>query len=151
MRRILLSLCLVLAACGGKSSSKTTPPADNRSLFERLGGLPAIEAVVEDFVARTGSDDRIKSLFMNTDIPRIKKMMVEDICERTGGPCKYTGKNMVDSHKDTKLKPEDFEAFMEDLEATLDKFKVPAREKKEVLDDFRSRQAEVMTHSQPKS
>lgn len=145
-----LVLCVALAACGGKSSSKPAAP-DNRSLFERLGGKPAIEAVVEDFVARTGSDDRIKSLFMNTDIPRIKKMMVEDICERTGGPCKYTGKNMTESHKDTKLKPEDFEAFMEDLEATLDKFKVPAREKKEVLDDFRSRQQEVMDASKPKA
>ncbi len=150
LRSTLLCLCLALAACGGKSKP-ADPPQDTRTLFERLGGLDAITAVVDDFVARTGSDDRIKSLFMNTDIPRIKKMMVEDICERTGGPCKYTGKDMVESHKDTKLKPEDFEAFMEDLEATLDKFKVPAREKKEVLDDFRSRQEEVMRASQPKS
>lgn len=143
-------LCLVLVACGGKSSGKPAAPADTRSLYERLGGTTAITAVVDDFVARTGSDDRIKSFFMNTDIPRIKKMMVEDICERTGGPCKYTGKSMTESHRDTKFKPEDFEAFMEDLEATLDKFKVPAREKAEVLADFRSRQAEVMNAHKPK-
>jgi hemoglobin len=147
MLRIVLCLCLV--ACGGSKSTKPTAPADNRSLFERLGGLPAITAVVDDFVATTGSDPRIKTLFMNIDVPRIKKMMIEDICERTGGPCKYAGKSMKESHKDMKLKPEDFEVFMEDLEKTLDKFKVPAREKSEVLADFRSRQAEVMNASAP--
>lgn len=136
-------LCLALVACGGKAS-KPAAPTDNRPLFERLGGLPAITAVVDDFVAATGSDERIKTLFMNTDVARLKKMMVEDICERTGGPCKYTGKSMQESHKDMKLKPEDFEVFMEDLEKTLDKLKVPAREKGEVLADFRSRQAAVM-------
>lgn len=140
----------MLAACGGTSATKPAAPADNRSLYDRLGGTPAITAVVEDFVARTGSDERIKSYFMNIDKARITKMMIEDICERTGGPCKYTGKSMTESHKDTKFKPEDFEAFMEDLEATLDKFKVPAREKGEVLADFRSRQAEVMNASKPK-
>jgi hemoglobin len=138
----IVCLCLALAACGGKSPS--TKPTDNRPLFERLGGLPAITAVVEDFVAVTGADPRIKQFFFNTDVARLKKMMVEDICQRTGGPCKYTGKAMPASHVDMKLKAEDFEVFMEDLAKTLDKLEVPAREKGEVLADFRSRRAEVM-------
>jgi hemoglobin len=149
MLRTVLCLCIALVACGGGSKAKPAAPADNRTLFERLGGLPAITAVVEDFVAMTGADDRIKSLFMNIDKARITKMMIEDICERTGGPCKYTGKTMKASHVDMKLKDADFDVFMEDLEKTLDKFKVPAREKGEVLADFRSRRADVMPAAAP--
>ena len=145
--RLILCLCVALAACGGKS--KATEPApgapDNRSLFDRLGGLPAITAVVDDFVARTGADTRINMFFTNTDIPRLKQMMVDDICERTGGPCKYKGKSMKDSHINMKLKTADFEVFMEDLEATLDKLQLPAREKGEVLASFRGNQADVVT------
>ena len=141
LARTVLALCLVLAACGGKAKPATV---DNRPLFDRLGGIPAITAVVKAFVQRTGADPRINLFFTNTDIPRLEKMMVDDICERTGGPCKYTGKPMKESHATMKLTDADFEAFMEDLEATLVEFKVPEREKAEVLADFRSRRADVM-------
>jgi len=144
LTRTLLCLCVALAACGGKSKPADPPKTDTRSLYDRLGGLPAITAVVEDFVARTGADTRINIFFTNTDLPRLKKMMVDDICERTGGPCKYTGKTMRESHANMKLKPEDFEHFMEDLEQTLDKFQVPAREKGEVLAAFRAQKQDVM-------
>lgn len=140
-------LCLVVALAVGCGGAKPKP--DTRPLFERLGGLPAITAVVDAFVKRTGEDPRINLFFTNTDVPRLKKMMVDDICERTGGPCKYTGKSMKESHATMKLKDEDFEVFMEDLEATLVEFNVPAREKAEVLADFRSRRADVMPAATP--
>lgn len=146
LARTLLSLCVALAvACGGKATpAQPAAVADQRPLFERLGGLPAITAVVDAFVKRTGEDPRINLFFTNTDVVRLKKMMVEDICERTGGPCKYTGKSMKESHMNMKLVDKDFEIFMEDLEATLVDLKVPEREKAEVLADFRSRRADVM-------
>ena len=148
--RTVLCLCVALAvACGGKSKPAEPPAKDSRPLFERLGGLDAITAVVKEFVKTTGADPRINIFFANTDIPRLEKMMVEDICERTGGPCKYTGKPMKESHMTMKLEDIDFEVFMEDLEATLVKFKVPEREKAEVLADFRSRRAEVMPAATP--
>lgn len=141
-----LLLCLALAACGGTSTSApAAPAADNRSLFERLGGLPAITAVVDDFVNTTGADTRINMFFVNTDVPKLKQAMVDQICEGTGGPCKYTGKSMEESHRNMKVTTQDFEVFMEDLEKTLDKFKVPAREKGEVLAAFRSMQKDVVT------
>lgn len=145
LTRTLLCLCVALAACGGKAKpADPAPKADTRPLFVRLGGLDAIRAVVDDFVASTGADPRINMFFTNTDIPRLKKMMVDDICERTGGPCKYTGKPMKESHVNMKLKGEDFEAFMDDLEKTLDKLSVPAREKGEVLAAFRAQRSDVM-------
>lgn len=73
------------------------------------------------------------------------KPEVEQICEGTGGPCKYTGKPMKESHVGMKLKTEDFAAFMDDLAKTLDKLEVPAREKGELLAAFRAMQNDVVT------
>ena len=146
LTRTILCLCVALAGCGGKSRpAEPAKAADNRSLFERLGGLPAITAVVKEFVATTGADPRINMFFTNTDVPKLEQAMVDDICERTGGPCKYKGKSMKDAHINMKLETKDFEVFMEDLEKTLDKFQVPAREKAEVLASFRGNQADVVT------
>ena len=150
IRSLFVAVLLTAAACGGKSTSEPTTTStvgsgsDTRSLFERLGGLPAIEAVVKEFVKTTGADPRIAQFFLNIDIPRLEKLMVEQICEGTGGPCKYTGKSMKESHTGMKVKEEHFTAFIEDLIATLDKFKVPEREKAEVLAAFNSMKADVV-------
>ncbi len=154
MRTLLVAVCLLASACGGSSKPDTTPTgegsgsasasADTRTLFERLGGLPAIEAVVKEFVKTTGADPRIAQFFTNADIPRLEKLMVEQICEGTGGPCKYTGKSMKESHTGMKVKEEHFAAFIEDLTATLDKFEVGEREKAEVLAAFNSMKADVV-------
>ncbi len=151
IRSLLVAFTLTAAACGGKSTSESTTPkgtdsgsADTRTLFERLGGLPAIEAVVKEFVKTTGSDPRIAQFFTNADIPRLEQLMVEQICEGTGGPCKYTGKSMKESHTGMKVSEEHFAAFIEDLTATLDKFEVGDREKREVLEAFNSMKADVV-------
>jgi hemoglobin len=143
---IVLAFVIALAACGGKSKTDTaaSPATDNRTLYERLGGTPAITAVVERFVAVTGSDPRISVFFTNADVPRLKTMMVQHICELTGGPCKYTGKSMKESHTGMKVKEEHFTAFMDDLAKTLDELEVPAREKGEVLAAFNSLKADVV-------
>jgi len=122
MKRLLVPLfVLLIAACGSKSKGDTTPaPTDNRSLYERLGKTEAIAAVVKRFVEVTGSDPRISVFFINADKARLESMMVEHICELTGGPCKYTGKSMKESHTGMKVKAEHFAAFMDDLGKTLD-------------------------------
>ena len=88
-------------------------------LYERLGGLDAITAVVDSFAARCAADDRINPKFARTDIPRLKKMLVDQICEATGGPCKYTGKSMKDAHTGMNIKDADFNALVEDLVKAL--------------------------------
>ena len=139
------SMVLAIAACGGKGKPEaTTAATDNRPLYDRLGGTPAITAVVERFVAVTGEDPRISVFFTNTDVPRLKSMMVEHVCEITGGPCKYTGKSMKETHTGMKVKEEHFAAFMEDLGKVLDELKVPAREKGEVLGAFDSLKPDVV-------
>jgi len=69
-----------------------------RKLYERLGGMDAITAVVEDFRDRAAADDRINLKFARTDIARLTKMLIDQVCEATGGPCRYGGRNMKEAH-----------------------------------------------------
>jgi hemoglobin len=103
------------------------------SLYERLGGLDAITAVVESFSARCAGDDRINGKFARTDIPRLRKMLVDQICEATGGPCTYTGRDMRATHDGMGVTAGEFDALVEDLVATLDEFNVPKPEQDELL------------------
>jgi hemoglobin len=142
LKNIILAsvTALALAACGGgKHDDHTTPTGsgttatDTKPLYDRLGGKDAITAVVDDFVANVAADARINSFFANSDIPHLKQMLVEQICEASGGPCKYTGKTMKEVHTGMKVKSEHFDALVEDLVKSLDKFKVGEKEKSDLL------------------
>ncbi|MBA2541937.1 MAG: hypothetical protein H0V17_19990 [Deltaproteobacteria bacterium] len=155
----LLSV-LVAAACGGSSSTTTSttttppptdttdtmpppttpvdtaapaPPAPPKSLAERLGGVPAVTAVVAEFVARTTTDARIKDRFFSVDPVQLQKLLVQFVCMAGGGGCKYEGRDMASSHQGMELVEEEFTALVENLIAALDKFKVPEKEKGELL------------------
>lgn len=147
----------VLSACGGGSKKQTTPPppgggeqttegtpavapaptpdkpAAAKSLHDRLGGLPAITAVVDEFVNRTTQDPRIKDRFFNTEPVQLKRLLTEFVCMATGGSCKYTGRDMATSHGGMELVDDEFNALVENLVGALDKFKVPEKEKGELL------------------
>ena len=103
------------------------------SLYERLGGLEAIRAVVDSFVARCADDGRINGKFGRTDVPRLKQMLVDQVCEATGGPCTYTGRDMRETHDGMGVTAGEFDALVEDLVATLDEFEVPKPEQDELL------------------
>ena len=103
------------------------------TLYERLGALEAIRAVVDSFVARCAGDDRINSKFERTDIPRLKKMLVDQVCEAAGGPCTYSGRDMRETHDGMGVTAGEFDALVEDLVATLDEFDVPKAEQEELL------------------
>ena len=108
------------------------PPAP-KPLYDRLGGLPAITAVVDEFVTRTTTDPRIKERFFNTDAVNLKRLLTEFVCLATGGPCKYTGRDMPSSHAGMDLVDDEFTALVENLIGALDKFKVPDKEKGELI------------------
>jgi len=106
-----------------------------KSLYDRLGGKPVITAVVDDFVVRIVKDSRINRFFAHTDVPLLKAKLADQICEVSGGPCKYTGKDMKTTHQGMDITNADFDALVEDLTITLDKFRfwVPEKEKNELL------------------
>ena len=103
------------------------PMTPQKSVYDRLGGQPAITAVVDDFVGNVAADNRIDGFFARTDIPRLKKNLVDQICQGTGGPCMYTGRDMRTAHKGMNITDAQFNALVEDLVKSLDKFKVPEK------------------------
>src|SRR2546427_3880597 len=109
-----------------------------KSLYDRLGGKKAITAVVDEFVGRVAADKRINAFFAATasDPARMKKFkgnLVDQICEASGGPCKYKGKDMKSAHMGMGVSGADFDALVEDLVGALDKFKVGETEKQQLL------------------
>jgi hemoglobin len=103
------------------------------SLYERLGGHDAITAIVESFVARCAGDERINQKFQRTDVPRLKKMLIDQVCEAAGGPCTYIGRNMREAHDGMGATGGEFDALVEDLVATLNEFSVAEAEQSQLL------------------
>ena len=108
-------------------------PMQQKSLYDRLGCQGAITVVVDDFVGNVAADNRINKFFAKTDIPRLERLLVEQICAGTGGPCTYTGRDMKSAHAGMGITDAQFNTLVEDLVKSLDKFKVPEKEKGELL------------------
>src|SRR5437868_12094197 len=137
-RIITTSVLLVasLAACGEKPPAPRAPAATAAPLYDRLGRKDAIAAVVKDFVEqRVAKDARINAFFASADLPGLEIKLVEQLCEATGGPCKYTGiyKDMKTAHAGLAIKDADFTALVEDLTASLQQLHVGAAEQQELL------------------
>ena len=130
-----------VALCGGCADTSGVSQAQRpgaaataaKSLYDRLGGKPAITAVVDQFVANVAADQRINSRFATTDLPKLKGHLVDQVCQATGGPCRYQGREMKATHLGMRISSADFGALVQDLVAALDTFKVPAGEKGELL------------------
>ncbi|HAP39084.1 MAG TPA: group 1 truncated hemoglobin [Nitrospira sp.] len=130
---MILGLALTVSACNSLNSPSAGTAATEKSLYDRLGGKTAITAVVDDFVGRVAADTRINGKFANANIPRLKSMLVDQICQASGGPCTYTGRDMKRTHAGMGVSSSDFDALVGDLVASLNTFKVPEREKNELL------------------
>jgi hemoglobin len=108
------------------------------SLYERLGGVYSIATVVDNFIDRVMTDPRLNAnpavdeAHHKVPPAGFKYLATEMVCWATGGPQKYTGRSMADSHRHLNITPQEWEAFMDDFQQTLDKFKVPAAEQAEL-------------------
>ncbi|MBV9890551.1 MAG: group 1 truncated hemoglobin [Rhizobacter sp.] len=128
LRAAMLAVVVSFAGC-----STPSQPMQDQSLYQRLGGKEAITAVVDDFVGNVAADARINKRFANANIARLKMLLVEQICAASGGPCTYSGRDMTTAHAGMNIQSAEFDALVEDLVKSLDKFKVPAKEKGELL------------------
>ncbi len=109
------------------------------TLYERLGGVHSIAAVVDDFVNRVMDDARLNA---NPNVDEahhrvarsgFKYLVTEQVCWATGGPQKYTGRSMRESHEHLAITPGEWDAFLDDFRQALDKFGVPAAERQELF------------------
>ena len=120
-----------------------------RSLYDRLGGIDAIAAVTRAVVERQMKDNRIGQKFAKTNEDRLIKEFVDQICQATGGPCTYTGRDMTQTHHNMGVTNGEFEAFVEDVVAVLDDFKVGKAEQNELLNILAPLRGEIVEVDSP--
>jgi hemoglobin len=118
--------------------------AADKTLYERLGGKVALQAVVGELWNNVAADARINGRFKHTKPEAFGGQLVEFLCQASGGPCKYQGKDMKSAHTGMKLTDAEFSALAEDTTKALDKFKVPAREQSEVIGLLASLKGDVV-------
>jgi hemoglobin len=129
---LMTSAVVIVASAGGLAQTAQKP------LYDRLGGQKAIVAVVDDFVAKVAADKRINAFFTKTaadpkQLAAFKQKLVDQICEASGGPCKYKGRDMKSAHAGMGISMADFNALVEDLVAALNQFKVPKPDQTQLL------------------
>jgi hemoglobin len=123
------------------------------TLYERLGGVYSIATVVEDLIdrimvdARLNANPRVDEAHHRVAPAGFKYLVTEMLCGAAGGPQKYTGRSMYESHKDMKITGGEWAAFMDDLQQTLDKFGVPAQEQAEVRAIIESTRADIVVEA----
>ena len=130
--------CLIIAVVALMSSVGPIGSAsaqDNNSLYKRLGGYDALAAVTDDFIKALENDKKLGRFFVgvsdNSKL-RIRQLVKDQLCAATGGPCVYIGRDMKTSHKGLGITEEDWNIGVKLLINTLNKFKVPEKEQKEV-------------------
>jgi len=130
----------------GWAQGKPAPP----TLYERLGGLYPVSAVVDDFIERVyvnatlNANPAIGNARNALRKPGLKVHVATLVCHVTGGPCNYVGKGMKDSHATFRISEKEWDAALVDFRASLDKFKVPAAEQRELVAIFDSTKADIV-------
>lgn len=128
-RRTLIGIAAVLvcAACAAPSPSAVP------TLYQRMGGEPVVQRVVDDVIDRTASDPRTERSFKEVKMARVKEKLREQICNLAGGPCKYTGDPMTEVHKGLKITEAEFSLMVQFLRDALERAGVRDAEKNELL------------------
>ncbi len=140
----VIAVMAISSMAQGMSGSMNNGQMMQKSLYDRLGGEAALKAVVDDLAARVSTDSRINAKFGKTDIPRLKFQLTKQLCAVMGGPCKDIGRTQEQIHHNVKITSGEFDAFVEDLTATLGKLNVPGPEKGEVLTTLGSLKSHVV-------
>jgi hemoglobin len=133
MKRLaLLLVCSIFVT----SLFAADAPMQQKSLYQRLGGYDAIAAVTDDLLGRLTQDKQLTRFFpghSKDSLGKLRQHFVEFICSASGGPCVYMGRDMKTSHQGMGITETDWDAAVKDLVASLDHFKVPEKEKSELL------------------
>src|SRR5713226_532704 len=146
----LMIRAVMMAVVAASLSACASAPADTSSqptLYQRLGGREAIKGVVDDFVANLAADPRVNSRFKGLDAGKVAKIqtdLADQICDATGGPCAYLGRDMKTVHKGMGITEAEWNATVEDLVKSLDKFKVKPKEQQELLSALGAMKKEIV-------
>ena len=155
MQAIAKQLTLLVAAAfvlltSGTSANAQEKKEKEKSLYDRLGGVYAIASVVDDFIERLLVNDilnanpAIKEARNRVPKAGLKYRVTELVCQVTGGPQKYTGRSMKDSHKHLNITEKEWDAMVTDFKVTLNKFKVPTKEQDELIGIVATTKADIV-------
>jgi len=136
LNKIVSMLALAMLLSASLDVAALAQAKKEKSLYQRLGGYDAIAAVVDDFIGRLVGDPRFEKFFTGFSLDskkRIRQHLVDQLCLATGGPCVYLGREMKPTHQGLGITEDDWTAAVKHLSDSLDKFKVPKKEKGEVL------------------
>jgi hemoglobin len=130
MKYAVLAFALLIVACAGPAPQTYT---GKDALYQELGRSEGITKVVDLFFQRLNADARINTLFANVDHDDLRRLVIEQLCAASGGPCTYTGRSMEEAHSGLNLTNKDFDAFVEDLVTAMNQAKVPKATQKKLL------------------
>ncbi len=125
VRTALLLAIGLLAACQSLNNQQ--------SLYDELGGMPAIEEITGNFIYEIGMNEPIAKHFEDTDLDRFYNKMVEHLCEVSGGPCEYTGDSMIDVHTNMNINEAEFNQVVDLLINALNRSGIPHRTQNKLL------------------
>jgi len=134
--RLAAVSALVLMSAGARA---------DKTLYESMGGEPALRTAVEHFADLVQTDDRINFTFAEADMSKFKKLIFEQLCNLSGGPCKYTGRDMRTSHVKLNINNAEFNALAEDLYIALDRAGIPYRLQNKLMALLAPMQHDIVT------
>lgn len=155
VRRVTLALVLGLAAALPAAASQASTTA--RSLYDRLGGLYPIASVVDAFIERLLVNDVLNAnpaiRAARDRVPKagLKVHLTTQVCQVTGGPCRYVGRGMKESHAHLNITQKEWAAMVADFRRTLDDFKVPSAEQEELVKIVESTSPDIVVGAKPVS
>ena len=142
MRRLFPAFVLVAAAlCSGCAHG----PGHGGALFDDLGGMPGIERIVSGMVDRSVSDPRVARAFDNSNHDRLKRLIAQQFCGLSGGPCPTRGRGMGPAHRHLRLAERDFNAVVENLQDSMDAAGTPFRAQLRLLRLLAPMKREIVT------
>ncbi|MCH8874773.1 group 1 truncated hemoglobin [candidate division KSB1 bacterium] len=153
LKTFCILLSVVVLGVSGTTSVLAQEQAAEKSLYERLGGAYSIATVVDDFIERLLVNDILNANpainKARTDVPKagLKYHVTEMVCQATGGPQKYSGRTMKESHKHLNITEAEWDAMAADFKKTLAKFNVPEKEQNELFTIIESTKPDIVMSS----
>lgn len=144
---LAVALMLTTACSTPVHKPDTAAPAavkHDDALYRALGAQAGIEKVVDAALIEIHNDLHINLFFANTDMPDLRRLLIEQFCAATGGPCEYTGRSMEEAHGGLNLTDEDFDRFVGDLVRAFDKVAVPKDLQQQLLALFGPMRSQIV-------
>jgi hemoglobin len=136
LARLVAVSALLLISAGARA---------DKTLYEAMGGEPALRSAVEHFADLVQTDDRINFTFAEADMSKFKKLIFEQLCNLSGGPCQYTGRDMRTSHAKLNINNAEFNSLAEDLYMALDRAGIPYRLQNKLMALLAPMQHDIVT------